>query len=321
MVEFTVTILGCGSAKPTLRHHTSSQILSRLGKLYMIDCGEGSQIQFMKYGFHQNQLRNIFISHSHGDHCLGLIGLLSSMSLDQRYRGINLHVPADFVDILKAQIDFFVPHAEFSIYIYPIDCQEPTRIFSDEYFDVTAFPLEHRVPCYGFLFREKQGSRHIIHKCIEKYGIPRPEIDRIRGGGDFTTADGQVIPNAELTTPPDPARSYAYLSDTMPVMRYAELLQGVDLLYHDATYSEGHERFACKHEHSTASQAADFAKACNASKLLLGHFSSRYEGMEDWLLQHAIKHFPHTMLADEGLTVRIADKTEEGPVFVVWQKG
>ena len=307
MVEFTVTILGCGSAKPTLRHHTSSQIVSRLGKLYMIDCGEGTQTQLMRYGFHPGQLENIFISHAHGDHCFGLVGLLSSLSLDKRTTDINIHVPADFVEILKAQIDFFVTHAEFSIRIHPIDCQEPTLIFSDLHFDVTAFPLEHRVPCYGFLFREKQGSRHIIPECIEKYGIPRPEIDRIRGGGDFTTADGRVIPNEVLTTPPDPVRSYAYVSDTRPVMQYAELLQGVDLLYHDATYCEGDEELAYKYDHSTASQAAEFAKACNAGKLLLGHFSSRYE-TEDCFLECATRYFPNVLLADEGVTVRIVDK-------------
>lgn len=307
MVEFTVTILGCGSAKPTLRHHTSSQIVSRLGKLYMIDCGEGTQTQFMRYGFHPGQLENIFISHAHGDHCFGLIGLLSSLSLNQRTTDINLHVPADFVDILKAQIDFFITHAEFGIHIRPIDCQEPTLIYSDQHFDVTAFPLEHRVPCYGFLFREKQGSRHIIPECIEKYGIPRPEIERIRGGGDFTTTDGRVIPNEVLTTPPDPVRSYAYVSDTRPVMQYAELLQGVDLLYHDATYCEEDEELARKYDHSTAAQAAEFAKTCNAGKLLLGHFSSRYK-TEDCFLECATRYFPNVILADEGVTVRIVDK-------------
>ena len=312
MVEFTVTILGCGSAKPTLRHHTSSQIVSRLGKLYMIDCGEGTQTQLMRYGFHPGQMENIFISHAHGDHCFGLIGLLSSLSLNQRTTDINLHVPADFVEILKAEIDFFITHAEFSIHIHPIDCQEPTLIFSDLHFDVTAFPLEHRVPCYGFLFREKQSSRHIIPEFIQKYGIPRTEIERIRGGGDFTTADGQVIPNEVLTTPPDPVRSYAYVSDTRPVMQYAELLQGVDLLYHDATYCEEDEELARKYDHSTAAQAAEFAKTCNAGKLLLGHFSSRYK-TEDCFLECATRYFPDVILADEGVTVKISSTLSNSP--------
>ena len=310
MIELTVTILGCGSAKPTLRHHTSSQIVSHSGKLYMIDCGEGTQTQFLRYGFHPGQLEHIFISHAHGDHCLGLVGLLSSLSLDKRTTDINLHVPSDFVDILKAQIDFFVTHAEFEIRIHPIDTQEPTLIFSDQHFDVTAFPLEHRVPCYGFLFREKVGSRHIIPKCIQQYSIPRTEIERIRSGGDFTTADGRVISNEVLTTPPAPVRSYAYISDTRPVMQYAELLRGVNLLYHDATYCEGDEDLAYKYDHSTATQAAEFARACNARKLLLGHFSSRYK-TEDCFLECATHYFQNIILADEGVTVRIADKTEE----------
>ena len=312
MVELTVTILGCGSAKPTLRHHTSSQILSHSGKLYMIDCGEGTQTQFLRYGFHPGQLEHIFISHAHGDHCLGLVGLLSSLSLDKRTTGINLHVPSDFVDILKAQIDFFVTHAEFDIQIHPIDTQEPTLIFSDQHFDVTAFPLEHRVPCYGFLFREKQGSRHIIPECIKQYAIPCTEIERIRGGGDFTTADGRVVPNEVLTTPPDPARSYAYLSDTRPVMQYADLLQGVDLLYHDATYCEGDEELARKYGHSTAAQAAEFAKACSAGKLLLGHFSSRYK-TEDCFRECATRYFPDVILADEGVTVKITTTLSSPP--------
>ena len=304
MVDFTVTILGCGSAKPTLRHHTSSQIVSHSGKLYMIDCGEGTQTQFLRYGFHPGQLEHIFISHAHGDHCLGLVGLLSSLSLDKRTTDINLHVPADFMDILKAQIDFFVTHADFEIRILPIDCHEPTLIFSDQHFDVTAFPLEHRVPCYGFLFREKLGSRHIIPEYIRQYAIPRMEIERIRGGGDFTAADGLVISNEVLTTPPAPVRSYAYLSDSRPVMQYADLLRGVNLLYHDATYCEGDEELARKYDHSTASQAAEFAKACGAGKLLLGHFSSRYK-TEDCFLECANRYFSDVILADEGVTVKM----------------
>ena len=319
MIPLEITILGCGSAKPTLRHHTSSQIVSRQGTLYMIDCGEGTQRQIIKYKFHHGQMRNIFISHAHGDHCLGLVGLLSSMSLDKRFYDINLYIPADFEQILKAQIEFFVHHADFGIHIHPIECQEPTLIHSDEHFEVTAFPLEHRVPCYGFLFREKQGNRHIKAECIEQYHIPRREIQGIREGRDFTTADGQVIPNEELTTPPDLTRSYAYLSDTRPTMKYVELLQGVDLIYHDATYCEGDEELARKYDHSTASEAAEFAKECGAGKLLLGHFSSRYSD-EGWLLDCAAKHFPRTILADEGLTVEIADKTEDGPLIIEWRR-
>ena len=319
MVDLHLTILGCGSAKPTMRHHTSSQIVSRLGTLYMIDCGEGTQRQFHKFGFHEGQLENIFISHGHGDHCLGLIGLLSSMSLNSRYKTLNIYIPADLEQMLKAQIDYFIPHIDYGIYIHPIDCQEPTLIHADKHFEVTAFPLCHRVPCYGFLFRERQGKRHIKPEAIQTYNIPYPEIEFIQGGRDYTTADGKVIPNEELTTPPVLTRSYAYLSDTRPMMEYIELLQDVDLLYHDATYCEGDEQLAFQYDHSTASQAAEFAQKCNVGKLMLGHYSSRYNGGEDWMLELAIKHFPHIILADEGLNVKIVDKTMDGTTFVEWR--
>ena len=319
MTPFEVTILGCGSAKPTLRHHTTAQVVSHQGTPYMIDCGEGTQVQMLRYKIHTGQLENIFISHSHGDHCLGLAGLLSSLALNNRYDDVNLYVPAELKPILQAQIDFFVQHRNFDIHIHPIDCQQPTLIFTDDHFNVTAFPLDHRVPCYGFLFQEQQGNRHIKPECIVQYGIPYHEIRSIQRGRDFTTADGRVIPNAELTTPPAPARSYAYVSDTLAVPQYAELLHGVDLLYHDATYCEGDEKLACQYYHSTSRQAAEFAKACHAGKLLLGHFSSRY-GDEDWLLEHAVKVFPDTLLADEGLTVGLLDKTEQGPLFTSWRR-
>lgn len=270
----------------------------------MIDCGEGTQRQFHKFGFHDSKLEYIFISHAHGDHCLGLIGMLSSMSLDGRDKDMDIYIPADLEPLLKAQIDFFIPHAEFEIHLHPVDCQVPVRIFSDSNFEVTALPLNHRVPCYGFLFREQQGNRHIKSEHIEKYGIPYDKIERIQHGEDFITEDGQVIDNDLLTTPPAPSRGYAYISDTRPMMEYAELLQGVDLIYHEATFCEGDEELACRYHHATASEAADFADQCGAGKLLLGHFSSRYRD-ETCLLDSAVKLFPHTMLANEGMTVEV----------------
>ena len=304
MTDFSVTILGCGSAKPTLRHHTTSQIVARSGKLYMIDCGEGTQRQLLKFKLHEGRLDNIFISHSHGDHCLGLIGLLSSMSLNGRHNDINIYVSADFEQMLKTQLEFFVPHAEFDIHIHPIDLRNPAVILSDNNFEIIAIPLQHRVPCYGFLFREKIGLRHIKPECIKLHNIPYSVIDDIRMGMDFTTADGRVIANEELTTPPSLPRSYAYLSDTRPVIEFTELLQGTDLIYHDATFCDGDEELALRYTHSTAVEAAEFAKICKAGKLLLGHFSSRYEE-DSMLLERAAKHFPNTILADEGLTIRL----------------
>ena len=197
--------------------------------------------------------------------------------------------------------------------------ETPTEIFSDKCFNVTALPLNHRIPCYGFLFREQPGMRHIKPECIQQYDIPHHLIDSIRRGTDFTTSDGQVIPNEVLTTPPSLTRSYAYISDTRPMMEYAELLRDTDLLYHEATYCEGDEALANQYYHSTASEAAEFAKACETKKLLLGHFSSRYHG-EEWLLERAVEHYPHITLADEGLRIKMVDKTDSETVFIEWRR-
>lgn len=304
MVDFNVTILGCGSAKPTLRHQPSSQIVNHGGTLYMIDCGEGTQMQLVKCGFRQGKLRHVFISHSHGDHCLGLIPMLSSFALEGRSYDLNIYAPSDLIEFLQNQISFFIHNASFEIIFHSIDCQHPTVIHTDSNLKVTAFPLDHRVPCYGFLFQENMGERHIKKDCITQYHIPYDRIKEIKCGADYTLSNGVVIPNADLTDPPASARSYAYCSDTRPVMRWAELLNGVDLLYHEATYSNHYQSLAVEVFHSTAEEAATFAVQCHAKRLLLGHFSSRLNG-EDELLQEALRIFPNTSLADEGMEVRI----------------
>ena len=308
-----MTILGCGSAKPTLRHHTSSQLLECLGELYMIDCGEGTQQQLLRYNIHPGKLQNIFISHAHGDHCLGLVGMLSSWALNGRQEEVNIYVTSDFEPILQAQIGFFIHHAEFSIRIHTVDCLEPSVIFEDRSFSVTAFPLNHRVPCYGFLFKEKEGKRHHRKECIEQYGIPFTQCEAIRSGADFVTAEGVTIPNDLLTTPPDNPRSYAYVCDSRPVPEHADLLHGVDLLYHDSTYMNDQLDKACTYCHSTAGEAAQFAAKCDAGLLLLGHVSSRYESDEDLLLREAVEQFPRVQLADEGLQLKIMGQNGNGP--------
>lgn len=305
MVDFNVTVLGCGSAKPSLHHHTTSQMLNHAGTLYMIDCGEGTQIQILRYGLHTAQLNNIFITHAHGDHCLGLVGLISSLSLNGRTQVMNIYVPYNFVSILRSQLDFFVPHAQFEVKIHSIECNVPDVIFSDEKIEITAFPLNHRVPCYGFLFREVSGDRHIRPEVIEQYGIPYDRIGDIKRGSDFVTQEGRIIPNAKMTLPPTQIRSYAFVSDTRPMMEYAELLHGVDLLYHEATYVCNESSLAIANQHSTAEEAAEFALKSNAGRLLLGHFSSRYERNEQIVLDEAVAIFKNTELAEEGKVFEI----------------
>lgn len=305
MTDFSVTILGCGSAKPTLRHFGSSQIVDYGGKLFMVDCAEGTQLQFRRYQFHDSRLGHIFISHSHGDHCLGLVGLLSSQALSGRHNDINIYAPFELKDILMTQIDFFVKNSGFNVYYHPIENTMGGRLYEDEEIEVTVFPLLHRVPCFGFLFKEKPRERHIKREFIEHYGIGNvDDIKHIKRGGDYITPDGIVIPNQELTTPPNLPRSYAYSCDTLPNAANAQILNGVDLLYHDATYADAEASLAEAMCHSTARQAAEFAVTCNAKILMLGHYSSRYK-TEDRLLEEAVKVFPNTILANEGIRIEL----------------
>ena len=305
MNDFRLTILGCGSAKPTLRHHTSSQVVSYMGEHYMIDCGEGTQQQLMRFNIRPGKLHTIFISHSHGDHCLGLVGMLASWALTNRDDDVHLYVPHDLENILRAQIDFFVLYAGYRIHIHPINCLKPTIIFEDNHFIVSAFPLDHRIPCFGFLFQEKEGKRHIRPECIQQYDIPFAVCDDIKSGADFVTTDGQVIPNERLTTPPAATRRYAYLSDTRPVMKYADPLQGVDVVYHEATYLSSESAKAIEYYHSTAEGAGKFAAACGAKQLLIGHLSSSYEKNEEALAKEAANWFPNTLLVQEGMVVKL----------------
>lgn len=305
MINFSVTILGCGSAKPTLRHYPSSQIVDYNGNLFMVDCAEAAQLQFRRYRFRDARLSHIFISHSHGDHCLGLPGLLSSYSLSGRTDDIHVYAPQDLEDIFKHQLDFFVKGAQFNTFFHPIDDYVGSVIYEDDAITVTPFPLLHKIPCFGFLFKEKK-TRHFKSECIERYGISYEAIKDIKNGMDFITPDGTVIPNTELTTDPEPPRSYAYCCDTMPCPDNAALLQGVDLLYHDSTYAEAETALAANNYHSTSRQAAEFAKLCNAKKLILGHYSSRYE-TEDQILADAVKVFPNSVLANEGMKFMIGE--------------
>ena len=270
----------------------------------MVDCAEGTQFQFRRNKFHDARLDHVFITHLHGDHCLGLIGLLSTFSLLGRTRDFHVFAPAEFGDILSAQVDFFIPNVTFNVVFHPIASYDCGVIYEGKQLTVRAFPLNHRVPCYGFLFTENNDERHIIPECIRKYAIPHEAIPGIKRGEDFMTADGRLVPNAELTTPPECPRSFAYCSDTKFMETAPEALQGVNLLYHESTYAESEASLAEAMYHSTARQAALFAMKCHAKRLLIGHFSSRYDD-ESPLLAEAQSVFPETLLAKENLVIEI----------------
>ena len=304
MEKFEIDILGCGSATPTTRHNPSSQIINVRDKLFMIDCGEGTQLQLRRSKLRFGRLNRIFISHLHGDHCFGLIGLISTLGLLGRTGDLIIHSVAGLEEILRPEIDFFCKDHPFQVKIETFDPKKSEIIYDDRSVTVKTIPLKHRVPCAGFLFQEKQKEAHLISDLIKFYNIPIKELDKIKQGADFITEEGNVIPNARLTTPAEPARSYAYCSDTAYDERIIPIVEGVDLLYHEATFANSDTPRAKQTGHSTAQQAAEIAKRANVKKLMLGHFSARYPDNQI-LLDEAKGIFENTILANEGLREKL----------------
>lgn len=298
MEKFEVNILGCGSALPTTRHFPTSQVVNLRDKLYMIDCGEGTQMQFRRAHLKFSRLNHIFISHLHGDHCFGLFGLISTLNLLGRTSELHIHSPRGLEALMKPMLDFFNKQMSYTVLFHEFEVSEPTMIFEDRSLTVTTIPLKHRMPCCGFLFAEKPTPNHIIRDMIDFYQVPLYEINRIKNGADFITPEGDVIPNARLTRPSTPPRRYAYCSDTIFVPSLVEQIHGVDLLFHEATFADDALLRAKETFHTTASQAATLARNAEVKRLLIGHFSARYED-ETILLQEASTIFPNTILAKE----------------------
>ena len=302
--KFDIHIIGCGSALPTRKHLPSCQVVDVRDKLLLLDCGEGAQLAWRKTGLNWQKITHIFLTHAHGDHVFGLPGFLSTMGLLGRTAPLYIHGPSQlqtFVEFMKAH---FLADMDYEIHFTAVDTTSHALIFEDRSMEVWSLPLNHRLPCCGYLIKEKPGQRHIRRDMIDFYDVPTWAINNIKAGEDWTTAEGEIISNERLTTPPDPVRSYAYCSDTMPVPELAEWIHNVDLLYHEATYAEAEISHAQRYAHSTASQAAGIAKAAHAKKLLLGHFSARYED-ESILLKEAKTVFDNTFLAQEELCITL----------------
>lgn len=304
MNNFNIYILGCGSALPTIQHNPSAQIVEIHNKLFLIDCGEGTQLQLRKSKLGFNKLERIFISHLHGDHCFGLIGLISTMALLGRTKDLIIHAIADLETILRPQLEYFCHDNPFRIIIEAFDSEKSVIIYEDRLVSVTTIPLNHRVPCAGFLFKEKEKEKHLLSEMIKFYDIPIKELSKIKKGADFTTEDGQIIPNERLTKPPTPPRSYAYCSDTAYDETIIPIIEGVNLLYHESTFSSADTARAKMTGHSTSLQAAQIAKAAKVKKLILGHFSSRYKN-NDILLEEAKSIFQEAILANENLCEKL----------------
>lgn len=304
MEKFEIDILGCGSATPTTRHNPSSQVINVRDKLFMIDCGEGTQLQLRRSKLRFGRLNRIFISHLHGDHCFGLIGLISTLGLLGRTGDLVIHSVAGLEEILRPEIDFFCKDNPFQVKIETFNPKKSEIIYEDRSVTVKTIPLKHRVPCAGFLFQEKQKEAHLISDLIKFYNIPIKELAKIKQGADFVTEEGSIIPNARLTTPATSARSYAYCSDTAYDERIIPIIEGIDLLYHEATFANSDAARAKQTGHSTARQAAEIAKRANVKRLMLGHFSARYTDNQI-LLDEAKEIFENTILANEGLREKL----------------
>jgi len=296
---FRVHILGCGSALPTLHHNASAQVVEIRGKLFLVDCGEGTQVQLRRSHLRFTKISAVLITHLHGDHCFGLIGMLSTFGLLGRTARLAIYAPAALENMLKQQMQLFCHDFDYEVDFHAVDTTQQQVIYEDRSLTVETIPLEHRMPCCGYLFREKPSLPHIRRDMIDFYQIPTSQINNIKAGADWTTPDGEVVKNERLVEPAEPPRSYAYCSDTRYIPTLHERLKGVSTLYHESTYGEDNLLMAQKYFHSTARQAALVARDAGVGHLLLGHYSSRYED-EQILLHEAQEVFENTSLTDEN---------------------
>lgn len=304
MEKFEVNILGCGSALPTTRHFASSQVVNIREKLFMIDCGEGAQLQLRRSKLKFTRLNHIFISHLHGDHCFGLMGLISTFGLLGRTADLHIYAHEDLERLLTPHLEFFCKGMTYDVIFHSIDPTKEAIIYDDRSVSISTIPLKHRIPTCGFLFQEKKTPNHIIRDMVDFYQIPVFELNRIKNGEDYITPEGVVVPNNRLTSPSAPARSYAYCSDTAYQRSIIPQIKGVDLLFHESTFAQSDAARAKETFHTTASQAAEIARDAEAKQLVIGHFSARYED-ESILLKEAQAIYPNTLLAKENQRIII----------------
>ncbi|MCX2574247.1 ribonuclease Z [Pedobacter sandarakinus] len=298
-MKFEVTILGSSSATPVYNRNPSAQLLNCNEKFYLIDCGEGTQLQLSKYNLKANRIDYIFISHLHGDHYFGLVGLLSSLHLNGRTKAIQIFAPAPLSEILEIQFKYSDTTLRYPIEFTSIEADMPRQIFENQDLIVRTVVLNHRIPTTGFVFQQKPRQRKLIKEKTDQ--IPMAYYTALKKGVDVELPDGRIIKSIDYTSPPDEPRSYAYCSDTMLDKRYFEAIKDCDTLYHEATFLHELIDRALETHHTTALQAGEVAKIVGAKKLLIGHFSSRYKTLQ-MLLEETQSVFQNTELAVEGRT-------------------
>lgn len=303
-MPFELTILGSSSALPTSDRYPTAQVLHVLGRFFLIDCGEGTQIQLRRQKISFSKIKHIFISHLHGDHYYGLIGLISTLNLLGIKTDIHIYSPSELKNLIQPQLDFIKGEMTINLIFHPLNFKKTQQIYSDKRVEIFSFPVKHSISTCGFLFREVEKQPNIKKDLVEKYQIPIARIKEIKAGGNFITSEGELIPNQELTTPAPKPRSYAFCTDTVFHPPVTDIIKDADLLYHEATFLDEMSDFAKKTLHSTAKDAATIAKMSNVKKLLIGHFSARFNDVKQFETE-ARTIFENTEAVYEGKKYKI----------------
>jgi ribonuclease Z len=309
-MELELTILGSNSAIPLVNRNPSSQFLTLASRHFLIDCGEGTQVQLRKNKIGFSRVNHIFISHLHGDHFFGLAPLLSTLHLLDRHKELHIYAPEDLESILDVQFRATNTWLRYPIVFHKLKPLVKDTLFEDKRVIVYSFPLKHSIDCWGFSFEEKERPANIKKEVLTQYNIPVVDIRKIKEGEDWVDENGKLIPNSELATQAKSPLSYAYCTDTSPLKTLNKYIQSVDLLYHESTFTEAHAKRAAQTKHSTAKQAASVANEVQSKHLLLGHFSTRYDDLNE-LLNEAKAEFKNTYIAKEATTFSLKSGEKE----------
>ena len=304
-MSFDFTVLGSISAQPSVGKFPSAHVLNVHEQFYLIDCGEGVQVQLKRYGFNALRINHIFISHLHGDHFYGIYGLISSMSLLGRKTTLYIYAPAPLKQIIDNHLHFFEQHLSYIIECIEIDATASILIYENKVMEVYTIPLKHKIASSGFLFKEKTPALNIYKDSIPFYNLDLKQINCAKRGEDIVLPSGEIVPNHRVAYSPYKTRSFAYCSDTSATKSIVPLIKGVDLLYHEATFLERDKKIAYATSHSTAKGAAYIAQLAEAKQLLLGHFSMRYKGKTDLFEDESKENFPSAIAVKEGITYKI----------------
>jgi ribonuclease Z len=296
-----LTILGCYAATPRTITNPTSQVLEIRNRMFLIDCGEGTQVQLRKHKIKFSKINHIFISHLHGDHCYGLIGLVSTFMLLNRTNDLHIYGPKGIKEIITLQLRLSNSWTSYGLYFHELESQTSEVVYEDEKVIVKTIPLKHRIYTNGYLFEEKIGDRKLNVDAVQQYEIETCYYQNIKNGKDIMLEDGRVIENQDLTFDPIPPKRYAFCSDTVYDERIVPNIKAVDILYHESTFLESEKLLAEKTMHSTAKEAAEIAKQAQVGQLILGHYSTRYESIEKFK-EEAMTVFPNILLADDGVS-------------------